>query len=114
MATSDDPYDEHLSQTFVLMRPRSGTEKEVLTQSIANRQNPTQSSRQPPLSWPQITDTPINEFTTEGYMTCAFPVLFPTGAADFSTPRPRTVTIGYYFKHLMMYKDGRFARHPPL
>ena len=45
-------------------------------------------------------------------MTCAFPVLFPTGAADFSASRPRTVTIGYYFKHLLMYRDGRFARHP--
>ena len=22
------------------------------------------------------------------------------------------VTVGNYFKHLMMYKDGRFARHP--
>ena len=51
-------------------------------------------------------------------MTCAFLILFPTSAADFSAPRPRTVTIGYVaitsntFKHLLMYKDGRFARHP--
>ena len=22
------------------------------------------------------------------------------------------VTLGYYLKHLMMYSDGRFARHP--
>ena len=69
-STSDDPYNEHLSQTFVPMHTRSGTEKEVLTQGIANRQNPAQSSRQQPLSWPQITDTPINELTTQGYMTC--------------------------------------------
>ena len=45
-------------------------------------------------------------------MTCAFPILFPTGAADFSAPRPRPVTIGYYFKHLLMHREGRFARHP--
>ena len=24
----------------------------------------------------------------------------------------RPVTLGYYLKHLMMYSDGRFARHP--
>ena len=70
------------------------------------------SCHQQPLPWPNIANTPIKEFSTEGYMTCAFPVLFPTGAADFSAPRPRTVTIGYYFKHLLMYRDGRFARHP--
>ena len=45
-------------------------------------------------------------------MSCAFPTLFPTGAADFVAPRPRTVTIGNYFKHLMQYRDGRFAKHP--
>ena len=45
-------------------------------------------------------------------MSCAFPSLFPTGAADFVAPRPRTVTIGNYFKHLMQYHDGRFAKHP--
>ena len=31
---TDDPYHEHLSQTFVPMRPPSGTEKEVLTHCI--------------------------------------------------------------------------------
>ena len=35
-----------------------------------------------------------------------------TGAADFVAPRARAVTIGNYFKHLLMYEDGRFARHP--
>ncbi len=40
--------------------------------------------------------------TTEGYMTCAFPTLFPMGNADFSAPRVNAVSIGSYFKHLMM------------
>ena len=66
----------------------------------------------PIVSWPSTGPTPVNEFRTEGYFTCAFPTLFPTGAADFSAPRPRTVTIGNYFKHLMMFHDGRFAKHP--
>ena len=55
---------------------------------------------------------PINEFNTEGYISCAFPTLFPTGAADFVAPQPTAVTIGNYFKHLLKYDDGRFARHP--
>ena len=62
--------------------------------------------------WPTPGADPINEFNTEGYISCAFPILFPTGAADLLAPRSRTVTVGMYFKHLMMYHDGRFARHP--
>ena len=42
----------------------------------------------------------------------AFPALFPTGAADFLGRRCNQVTIGYYFKHLLMYEDSRFAIHP--
>ena len=55
--------------------------------------------------------TPINEFNTVGYILCAFPTLFPTDAADFVAPRAWTVTVGRYFKHLMLYHDGRFAKH---
>ncbi len=44
-------------------------------------------------------------------MSCAFPTLFPTGAGDFLAPRLHAVTIGNYFKHLMMYGDGEFAKH---
>ena len=53
--------------------------------------------------------TPVNEFTTEGYISCAFPTLFPTGATDFVAAQ---FTVGNHFKHLMMYKDGQFARYP--
>ena len=48
----------------------------------------------------------------KGYFSCAFPTLFPTGAGDFSGQRQNQVTIGNYFKHLMMYDDNRFAKHP--
>ena len=40
-----------------------------------------------------------------------FPTLFPTGVADFLAPRPLSVTIGNYLKHMMVYEDGRFANH---
>ena len=59
--------------------------------------------------WPTIGGMPLNEFTTEGYFTCAFPTLFPTGAGDFLGQRQVPVTIGNYFKQ---YDDGHFARHP--
>ena len=59
-----------------------------------------------------IGGVPINEFTTEGYFSCAFPTLFPTDAGDFSWQRQNQVTIGNYFKHLTMYDDNRFAKHP--
>ena len=36
---------------------------------------------------------------------------FPLVQQDFLVPRPLAVTIGNYFKHLMMYGDSRFARH---
>ena len=62
--------------------------------------------------WPSIGGTPINEFTTEGYFSCAFPTVFPTRAGDFSGQRQNQVTISNYFKHLIMYADGRFATHP--
>ena len=45
-------------------------------------------------------------------MSCAFPTLFLTSAADFVAPRPFQVTIGNYFKHLLIYKDRQFAKHP--
>ena len=56
-----------------------------------------------------IGGVPINEFTTRA----TSPVHFShSGAGDFSGQRQNQVTIGNYFKHLMMYDDNRFAKHP--
>ena len=88
------------------------TEQETVRQSVQERQPHQQQVAPPTVSWPPSGVTPINEFNTEGYISCAFPTLFPTGAADFVAPRPLAVTVGNYFKHLLMYADGRFARHP--
>ncbi|RZC54529.1 hypothetical protein C5167_013388 [Papaver somniferum] len=52
----------------------------------------------------------IDEFTTKGYITMAFPTLFPYGTADLRQLRPRKVCECQYFQYLMKYKDGRFAR----
>lgn len=99
----EDPHDAHLGSTFLPMPTRGVTEQEVIQQSIDQSRS---------VSWPSTSGNPVNEFTTEGYMSCAFPTLFSTGAADYLVPRPRSVTIGNYFKHLMLHHDQRFAKHP--
>ncbi|CAG8559029.1 9051_t:CDS:10, partial [Scutellospora calospora] len=45
------------------------------------------------------------------YMAWAFPTLYPTGYADLHVERIRDVKLAEYFKHLLQYKDGRFARY---
>ena len=81
-ATSEDTlYDEHLPQSFVPHSVPSMTEQEAVQQSVEQRQS--SSSSPATMMWPSIGGVPINEFTTEGYFTCALPTLFPTGAGDF-------------------------------
>ena len=110
---SSDPYDAHLAQSFVPIATQSRTEQEAVQLSVQQRQSsPPALSPSSTVMWPSIGGMPINEFTTEGYFSCAFPTLFPTGAADFSGQRQNSVTIGNYFKHLIMYDDSRFAKHP--
>ena len=108
--TSTNSEDDDLPQSFVPITVSSFTEQEAVQQSVEQCQCSSSSST--PLMWPSIGGMPLNEFTTEGYFSCAFPTLFPTGAADFLGERQVPVTIGNYFKHLMQYDDGRFARHP--
>ena len=100
-AAEDDSCDEDLPQPFVPVAAPSMTEQETVQQSVQQHQ-----SSQPTLMWPTIGGMPLNEFTTEGCFTCAFPTLFPTGAGDFLDQRQVPVTIGNYFKHLMQYDDS--------
>ena len=46
---------------------------------------------------------------TASSATSGSPYGIMAGAADFIAPRPLAVTVGNY---LLMYADGRFARHP--
>ena len=99
----DEPYDSycaHLPQLFVPTAMRSMTEQEAVVKSMEERQSSSSpSSSSATLMWPSIGGMPINEFTTEGYFTCAFPTLFPTGVADFSgLGRQNQVTI--FNKHI--------------
>ena len=98
-----DPYSTHFGSTFVPLAMTHQSEQQTIHQSIMVP---------PRLNWPSTVANPVNEFTTEGYISCAFPTLFPTGAADFLAPWQHSVTIGNYFKHLMLYCDRRLAKHP--
>jgi hypothetical protein len=66
----------------------------------------------PHLSKGSIHATPINEFNrTQAIFSVAFPTLFPNGAAEFITPRMQEIGLRDYIRHLLLYKDGRFAQH---
>lgn len=64
------------------------------------------------LNWPTIGRHPIREFEYPGYISMAFPALFPTGDADYNQPRNDPLTARDYFRHLLYYRDGRFANDP--
>ena len=104
----DSPYSSaHLQSTFIPASARNFTEQETIEQSIIDQQ-----ATRHHINWPSTAGNPINEFTTEGYIICAFPTLFAEGKADFLGPRQRVVTIASHFKHLILYHDKRYANHP--
>ena len=76
----DEPYDSycaHLPQLFVPTAMWSMTEQEAVVKSVEERQSSSSpSSLSATLMCPSIGGMPINDFTTEGYFTCAFPTLF--------------------------------------
>ncbi len=59
--------------------------------------------------WPQINGNPVNEFQTPRYITCAFPTLYPTECTDLYAECVKDVKPAKYFKHLLQYKDRKFA-----
>ena len=75
----DDLYRAHLPRFFMPNAVQQQTEQEMVRQSFERRQSGSPNT----VMWPTIGRTPINEFTTEGYFSMAFPTLFPTGAAEF-------------------------------
>ena len=97
-------------QTSFLPAPFPGpTEVDTIrakmsTDGLVDRSNTT-------LAWPALGD-PLSEFCTEGLFTKAFPALFPMGKADFSLSRMKPLALHEWVKHLMRYRDARFARHP--
>lgn len=97
------PEDPNLCRTFVPSIHHNMTEQESIRHSL--------ESHVTPVPLPARAQVSLNEFQSEGYFTCAFPTLFPTGAAEFLAPRLNLVTLGTYITHLMLYNDGRFAKY---
>ena len=93
LQTTDDPNIQD-SATFVPVVVRKMTEEESIRKSVQERQSA--APKLTTVSWPQVGDSPISEFTTEGYISCAFPTLLPTGEAEFLSLRQNIVTIGNY------------------
>ncbi|CAB4407286.1 unnamed protein product [Rhizophagus irregularis] len=98
---------EDVSRMFVPSMPPTQREGEAINTTLDRMQNDN-----PPSLWPEIEGVPINEFHTPGYMVRAFPTLYPYGRADLCSARVKEVKPAEYFRHLLWYKDGRFARHP--
>ena len=95
-----------ISRTFVPSMTSTNREDVAIHDTLDRVQNDNT-----PLMWPEIDGAPINEFQTSGYMARAFPTLYPYGRRDLRSERIRDVKPAEYFKHLIWYKDGRFARH---
>ena len=66
------------------------------------------------LTQPHIGTQPYFELDTRlKLFVKAFPLLFPSGQADYhEMNRPYKVKFHEWVEHLMKYDDGRFARHP--
>jgi hypothetical protein len=66
-----------------------------------------------PFSLATMGSAPVSEFDTSHHIArMAFPTLFPRGQASFNESRDKAVDPDEYIRHLLNYKDGRFARHP--
>jgi len=106
----DDENEENAfnSQTFVPSLLNRLSEN-IAINEILNRANHNQENLK--IDWPHNEISPVDEFNTPGYIARAFPTLYPWGIADLNEPREKEIKAAEYFKHLLVYKDGRFARH---
>ena len=101
-ASSDDDVPAEMASSFVPLNIPQPTETATVEALLE------------PIQWPTVTDRPVNEFETDGYVTGCFPTLLPTGCADLRPMggRDKRVPEAAYFRHLLRYKDQRFAQNP--
>ena len=86
---SEEHDSEQLSSNFVPAASRQATEREAVEQVVSGEQ---------PVAWPPHGDSPLNEFHSEGYITLAFPNVFPTRDCGLHCTVHAPVTLGYYSK----------------
>jgi hypothetical protein len=104
--SDDENEDDIITRTFIPLLPLGSREDAAIKETLDRMQEGND-----PIAWPQINSNPINEFQTPGYIICAFPSLYLTESTDLHAERIRNIKPAEYFKHLLLYKDGRFARH---
>ena len=64
-----------------------------------------------PFDCPRRGEVPLSEKDAPGYMTLAFPTLFPFGLGSLSESRPVKLEMDQWMTHLHNYSDGRFQAH---
>ena len=62
-----------------------------------------------PLDPPTTGCIPLSEYKARGYMTLAFPTLFPFGKGHFDDARTHDISYSEWVQHLENFRDGRFA-----
>ena len=94
----------------VLAAKLDGAEDQDIFEGEPNHQVGT-GTLEDPLPLPRRSKLPLSEFKSKGYMTLAFPTLFPKGRGHFEEPRDRPLKWEEWCQHLMHFYDGRFACH---
>ncbi|OWA50645.1 hypothetical protein BV898_15155 [Hypsibius exemplaris] len=98
-----------VDNSFALPLPPQVAEDQLADQIVQSLIKAPNSNAVP---WPVIGGVPVNEFEKNtGFVTKAFPALFPFGTGDLRADRPRQIKPVNYFRHLLKYKDGRYAQH---
>jgi Helitron helicase-like domain at N-terminus len=105
----DSPQLAHEQNTFVPSLSPLPSEQDAITTAMTD--SGLASTHHAPLPWP-ASGPALSEYTTDGLFTMAFPTLFPLGLADISLRRDRKIELHEWAKHLMRYRDSRFATHP--
>lgn len=104
---SDSLVEEH--NTFILdFRPHT-YEIKVIENGMREIRIKTANSE--PVPWPPF-GPPLSEYTTEGLFTMAFTTLFPLRKAEYFIPCRKRLELYEWAKHLIRYRDDRFATHP--
>jgi hypothetical protein len=99
----------HEQNSFVPSLAPLPSEQDAIT--TAMNDSGLASTSDAPLPWPP-TGPALSEYSTLGLFSMAFPTLFPLGLADISLRRDRKIELHEWVKHLMRYRDSRFATHP--
>jgi ATP-dependent DNA helicase PIF1 len=99
----------HEQNSFVPSLTPLPSEQEAITTAMTD--NGLASNSNNPLPWPP-SGAALSEYTTHGLFSMAFPTLFPLGLADISLRRDRKIELHEWAKHLVRYRDSRFAMHP--